>query len=332
MAKKEEKSNDDALQLIIDGINKKFGKGTIIDLNKIDKTIKKIKTGIIGLDNVLGGGWPLGRMIEIYGKNAAGKTTMVIEAIKQFQKECPDKIVVLFDCENKISIPLMESMGVDTSAGKLLFSQAFCIEEIEEIMENVMPLGVSAIFIDSLAAMATMREIEGEMGKEDAGHKAKVLSKFWRKVVPVANANQTMICVTNQIRFKTGVMYGSPETTPGGEGTRYAASIRLLMKKKDILYENKNEIGQQVELYVEKNQVASPYKSAILNLIWGKGFDTIASLVDTALVYDVLVQSGSWIVFPDGSKVQGRDKAAEIIINNEVLYKELYSKVAACVK
>lgn len=337
-AKKEQDTDTNEKPDIFDSIdkviNKRFGAGTVIDMDSRPTGFDCVSSENLSLDWILGGGWPKGKIVEIYGLNGVGKTTMVIDTAIKFQKADPRHVIII-DAENKINTEYAKELGLDVSKDRFRLSQENKIENLAEILEAYMEAGVSAIFIDSLSALVTSREYNGELDektggfKEDSGYKAKVINQFWRKIAPLANKHNTFIMVTNHINFKIGG-YGDPRYTPGGESTRNRALIRLELTRKDMIGEKGSEVGHHLQLYCPKNQASTPHKKQDVYLVWGVGFDNDKSLIDMAIFADVIKLGASgWMTLPNGKKVQGMEQCKGAITSDAELYKQIDTETRA---
>jgi recombination protein RecA len=334
MAKKKEEQqeqSEDIYDKIAASLNKRFKPGTIIDLENVSEEFERVPSENLTLDWILGGGWPKGKIVEIYAMNGVGKTTFVIDTAIKFQKNDPRPILIV-DAENKINLQYAKNLGLDTNKKRLIFSQDTTIEPLSEILEAYIEAGVSAIFIDSIAVMVSEREAEAELDpktgswKEDTGHKAKMLARFWRKIGPLANKHNTFIMCTNAIKFKPGG-YGDPRYQPGGEETRNRAIIRLELSRNSEgkIKIGEEEIGHMIKVYAEKNQTAPPHRSSEIALTWGVGFNNDRALVDMAIFTDVIkYAAGGWCTFPNGQKVQGVDNCVQFLLNDQNLHEEIY--------
>ena len=311
------KKNATTLAGAIKSIEERFGKGSIMNLDdsSIDHNVKVIPTGILPLDVALGvGGVPRGRIIEIYGPESSGKTTIAMHIVAEAQKmglSC-----AYIDSEHAFDPAYAEALGLDTE--KLLFAQPDNAEEALEIADTLVQTGeVGVIVFDSVAAMVPRAEVEGEFGEAHVGLQARLMSQALRKLTGAANRNETLLIFINQIRYKVGVIYGSPETTSGGNALKFYASMRMDIRRKET---NKDKAGDsvsnRVNVKIVKNKVAPPFKIAEFNIVFGKGADKMGSLVGVATDLGVIVRAGAWYSF-DGEQIgQGSVNAAQYLEEN----------------
>lgn len=337
MAKKKVESVSDVEgeNSAIDALFSKFKKtGRIVDLSKSNPDIPRISTGIMGLDFVLGGGWPLNRVIEVYGKFAVGKTTLVCETIKTFQQHF-SKPVLLFDSENKINLAYAQQLGVDLKKLERSFSQTTSIEEVGEIAEAYMDAGVSAVIIDSIGALESEAELKdfvdnakekGGLAANDHGSKAKKIGQLVSMLARKANETNTLVMMTNQIRIAQ--QYGT-EYTPGGEKRNHGVAIKLKMEriggKDGTIYSGEKEVGHKLKVYGEKNQCGVPHRLQEIDLLWGIGFDPYTSLFKMATFLGVIRVSGAWYYYKD-EKWQGQQSAMDQLSSDLDLYNQLYQE------
>ena len=333
--KKKEDKSIDIYATIAAGLNKRFGGGTVIDLENVSNDFERVPSENLTLDWILGGGWPKGKIVEVYALNGVGKTTVVIDTAIKFQKY-DDRPVLIIDAENKINWHYARDLGLDVSSNRLIFSQENRIEFLSEIIEAYMEAGISAVFIDSIGVLVPNREYESDLDdktggfKEDAGYKAKTLTRFWRKIGPIANKTNSFIMATNHVKFKTSG-YGDPKFTPGGEETRNRAIIRLeltrISGKDGKIMIGEEEIGHIIQVYAEKNQTAPPHRKSNLSLTWGVGFNNDRALVDMAVFADVIKGGAAgWITLPNGEKIQGADNCTQLLLNDKELYEQIYKQ------
>lgn len=318
-----------ALQLTIDRLEKTYGKGSIMKLG--DKAVLNevdiISTGSIGLDVALGiGGFPKGRVIEIYGPESSGKTTLAIHAIAECQKN--GGIAAFIDAEHAFDRTYAEGLGVNTE--ELLISQPDNGEQALEIAENLIRSGaIEVIVIDSVAALVPRSEIEGEMGESKMGLQARLMSQALRKLTGTLSKTGCCCIFINQLREKIGVMFGNPETTTGGNALKFYASMRLDIRKSGTAIKDKdgNVTGNRVKVKVVKNKLAPPFKIAEFDIEYGQGISKSGEIVDLGSDLNVLGKSGSWYSY-EGTKIaQGRDSAKQFLLDNPEVAKEIEDKI-----
>ena len=316
------------LQATIDRLDKTYGKGTIMRLgDKQAVEVEVIPTGSLGLDIALGCyGLPKGRIIEIYGPESSGKTTLAIHAVAECQKR--GGIAAFIDAEHAFDRFYAEALGVDVN--NLLISQPDNGEQALEITENLIRSGaVDIIVVDSVAALVPRAEIEGEMGDSKMGLQARLMSQAMRKLT--ANVGRTGCCCIfiNQLREKIGVMFGNPETTTGGNALKFYASVRLDIRKSGAALKDKegNLVGNQVKVKVVKNKLAPPFRIAQFDIIFGEGISKVGEIVDLGAEYDIIQKSGAWYAYNGAKIAQGRDAAKQFLKDNPEVALEIESKV-----
>lgn len=311
-----------ALQLTLDKLEKTYGKGSIMKMGDSPiEDIEFISTGSIGLDAALGiGGFPKGRVIEIYGPESSGKTTLAIHAIAESQKA--GGIAAFIDAEHAFDRYYAEKLGVDTA--NLLISQPDNGEQALEIAENLIRSGaIDIIVIDSVAALTPKSEIEGEMGDSKMGLQARLMSQALRKLTGTISKTGACCIFINQLREKIGVMFGNPETTTGGNALKFYASVRLDIRKMSQIKEGDQINGNRVKVKVVKNKVAPPFRTAEFDIIYGEGISKIGELIDLGVDFNIIKKSGSWFSYNDTKLGQGRDAAKQILIDNPELFEEI---------
>jgi recombination protein RecA len=331
MATEVNKEKVKALQLTLDKLEKTYGKGTIMRLgdNAIE-AVEFISTGSIGLDAALGiGGLPKGRVIEIYGPESSGKTTLALHAIAEAQKA--GGIAAFIDAEHAFDRFYAQKLGVDVE--NLLVSQPDNGEQALEITENLIRSGaIDIIVIDSVAALTPKSEIEGEMGDSKMGLQARLMSQALRKLTATISKTATCCIFINQLREKIGVMFGNPETTTGGNALKFYASVRLDIRRQTQLKEGDEVVGNHVKVKVVKNKVAPPFRKAEFDIIFGEGISRTFEIIDLATELNVIKKSGSWFSYGDTKLGQGRDAVKKILQDNPELADELDGKIREALK
>ena len=326
---KETKENNEkqkALQLTLEKLEKTYGKGTVMKLgdNAIDN-VESISTGSLGLDVALGiGGIPKGRVIEIYGPESSGKTTLAIHAIAEAQKQ--GGIAAFIDAEHAFDRTYAQKLGVDIA--NLLISQPDNGEQALEIAENLIRSGaIDIIVIDSVAALTPKSEIEGEMGDSKMGLQARLMSQALRKLTGTISKTGCCCIFINQLREKIGVMFGNPETTTGGNALKFYASVRLDIRKISQIKDGEHAVGNRVRVKVVKNKVAPPFRMAEFDIIFGEGISKIGEIIDIGVEHNVIKKSGSWFSYGETKLAQGRDAVKQILSDNIELSEELEGKI-----
>ncbi|MDD4141299.1 MAG: recombinase RecA [Bacteroidales bacterium] len=315
-----------ALQLTLDRLEKTYGKGTIMKLGDTAiETIPVIPSGSIGLDLALGvKGYPKGRIVEIYGPESSGKTTLALHAIAQAQKA--GGLAAFIDAEHAFDRFYAQKLGIDIE--NLLVSQPDCGEQALEIADALIRSGsIDVIVIDSVAALTPKSEIEGEMGENKLGLHARLMSQALRKLTATISKTGACCIFINQLREKIGVMFGNPETTTGGNALKFYASIRLDIRKTSPIKVGDEIVGNRVRVKVVKNKVAPPFKVAEFDIMFGKGISRIGELVDIATEANVIKKSGSWYSYGDTKLGQGRDAVIQLLSDNPELVAELEAKI-----
>lgn len=320
-----------ALQLAMDKIEKDHGKGTIMKMgdNKVED-IAVIPTGSIGLNIALGvGGYPRGRVIEIYGPEASGKTTLAIHAIAEAQKA--GGIAAIIDAEHAFDRFYAEKLGVNTD--ELLISQPDSGEQALEIADQLIrSAAVDIVVIDSVAALTPKAELEGDMGDSKMGLQARLMSQALRKLTASINKTSTTCIFINQLRDKIGVMFGNPETTTGGNALKFYASVRLDIRRISQLKDGDEVIGNQTRVKVVKNKVAPPFRKAEFDIMFGEGISRVGEILDMGVEKEIIKKSGSWFSYGDTKLAQGRDAAKNVLRDNPELAAEIEAKIMNAVK
>ena len=311
-----------ALKLAIDKIEKDFGKGSIMKLgDKPSVSVETIPTGSLALDIALGvGGIPRGRIIEIYGPESSGKTTLAQHIVAECQKK--GGIAAFVDAEHALDPEYARNLGVNID--ELLISQPDTGEQALDITEELVRSGaVDIIVVDSVAALVPKAEIEGSMEDQQMGLQARLMSKALRKLTGIIGKTNTTVIFINQLRQKIGVMYGNPETTTGGNALKYYASVRMEIKRVEGLKGDGEEVGNHVRVRILKNKVAPPFRTAEFDIMFGKGICKIGNILDVAVNFDIVKKSGSWFSYGEEKLGQGRDKAKEYLAENTDMLAEI---------
>ena len=321
-----------ALKLTLDKLDKAYGKGTVMKMSdQAVADVDSIPSGSLGLDIALGvGGYPRGRIIEIYGPESSGKTTLTLHAIAEAQKS--GGIAAFIDAEHAFDRFYAEKLGVDLE--NLIISQPDNGEQALEIADNLVRSGaIDIIVIDSVAALTPKSEIEGEMGDSKMGLHARLMSQALRKLTgSISKTNCTMIFI-NQLREKIGVMFGNPETTTGGNALKFYASVRLDIRRSTQIKESDGNVsGNKTRVKVVKNKVAPPFKTAEFDIMYGEGVSKVGEILDIAVEHEIIKKSGSWFSYDDTKLGQGRDAVKNLIKDNPELMDELEEKVRNTIK
>ncbi|HEY8390307.1 MAG TPA: recombinase RecA [Clostridia bacterium] len=315
-----------ALEQVITQIEKQFGKGSIMKFNeKVNTPIETISTGCLSLDFATGiGGLPRGRIIEIYGPESSGKTTVSLHVIAEAQKK--GGTAAFIDAEHALDPLYAKNLGVDLE--NLYISQPDNGEQALDIAESLVNSGaLDVIVIDSVAALTPKAEIEGEMGDNYIGLQARLMSKALRKLAANINRTKTCMIFINQLREKVGVMFGSPEVTSGGKALKFFASIRIDVRKVETLKDGSDMIGSHTKAKIVKNKLAPPFKQAEFDIIYGEGISNESCILDYAIEFGIVEKSGSWFSY-NGEKIgQGKDNARKFLVDNSEICKEIEAKV-----
>ena len=329
---KEKEAKLKALKLTLDKMDKTYGKGTVMKMS--DQPIyegEAISTGSLGLNLALGvGGYPRGRVIEIYGPESSGKTTLTLHAIAEAQKA--GGIAAFIDAEHAFDRFYAESLGIDLE--NLIISQPDNGEQALEITDNLIRSGaIDIIVIDSVAALTPKSEIEGEMGDSKMGLHARLMSQALRKLTASISKTHCTVIFINQLREKIGVMFGNPETTTGGNALKFYASVRLdIRRSTQIKDANSNVLGNKTKVKVVKNKVAPPFRTAEFDIMYGEGISKIGEIIDIGVDYEIIKKSGSWFSYEDTKLGQGRDAVKAVLKDNPELMDELEEKIKAAIK
>lgn len=310
------------LKLTLDKLEKTYGKGTIMKLgDEVDTTIDNISTGSIGIDVALGvGGFPKGRVVEIYGPESSGKTTLALHAIAESQKK--GGIAAFIDAEHAFDSFYAKKLGVDIE--NLLISQPDNGEQALEITENLIRSGaIDIIVIDSVAALTPKSEIDGEMGDSKMGLQARLMSQALRKLTATISKTGCCCIFINQLREKIGVMFGNPETTTGGNALKFYASVRIDIRKINQIKEGEEVVGNRVRVKVIKNKVAPPFRTAEVDIIYGEGFSKVGEIIDIGVDKEIIKKSGSWFSYNETKLGQGREAVKQLLTDNVELAEEL---------
>ncbi len=307
-------------------LEKKFGEGTVMFMGENRRMdIESISTGSLMLDLALGiGGLPRGRIIEIYGTESSGKTTISLQAVAEAQKA--GGMAAFIDVEHALDPVYARKLGVDID--NLLVSQPDTGEQALEIIETLVRSGaIDIIVLDSVAAMTTKAEIDGDMGDAHVGVQARLMSQAMRKLTAVISNTNTVAIFINQIREKIGVMYGNPETTPGGRALKFYSSVRIEVRRGEPIKDGGEIIGNRTKCKVVKNKVAPPFKTAEFDILYGQGVSKMGEIVDTAVDFDIIKKSGSWFSYNDMKIGQGREKVLDYLKNNTDICNEIEKKI-----
>ena len=315
-----------ALEQAVKEIEKQFGKGSVMRLgDKVHEKMEVIPTGSVSLDLALGvGGYPKGRIIEIYGPESSGKTTFALHAIAEAQKQ--GGIAAFIDAEHALDPRYAHALGVDVD--NLIVSQPDTGEQALEIADQLIRSGAIAIcVVDSVAALVPKAEIDGDMGDSHIGIQARLMSQAMRKLSGAINKSNTVAIFINQIREKVGVMFGSPETTSGGRALKFYASVRLDIRRVEQIKRGDEAVGNLTRVKVVKNKVAPPFRSCDVDLMYGKGINKEGEVLDMAVKYGIIEKSGSWFSYNDEKLGQGRENIKEYLAQNPNLMQEVLDKI-----
>lgn len=324
-----EKRNEEKLKVLsstLEKLEKTYGKGAIMKLGeKPAENIDVISTGSLGLDVALGvGGFPKGRVIEIFGPESSGKTTLAIHAIAEAQKN--GGIAAFIDAEHAFDRFYAEKLGVNTA--ELLVSQPDNGEQALEIADNLIRSGaIDIIVIDSVAALTPKSEIEGDMGESKMGLQARLMSQALRKLTATISKTGCCCIFINQLREKIGVMFGNPETTTGGNALKFYASVRIDIRRSSQIKDGDSVSGNRVKVKVVKNKVAPPFRNAEFDILYGEGISKVGEIIDLGVEKNIIKKSGSWFSYGDSKLAQGREAAKQVLLDNPELAEELENKI-----
>ena len=326
MSKNEQSAKLKALELTLGKLEKSYGKGVVMKLgDRVVEDIEAIPTGSIGLDLALGiGGYPRGRVVEIYGPESSGKTTLAIHAIAEVQKQ--GGIAAFIDAEHAFDAAYAKNLGVDVD--NLYISQPDNGEQALEIADHLISSGaVDLVVIDSVAALTPRSEIEGEMGDSKMGLHARLMSQALRKLTATISKTKCTVIFINQIRMKIGVMFGNPETTTGGNALKFYSSVRLDIRRIGAIKNGEDIVGNRTRVKVVKNKVAPPFRKVEFDIMFGEGISRSGEVLDKAVDLDVVNKSGSWFTYGDTKLGQGRDAVKQMIADNPELSQEIETKI-----
>jgi recombination protein RecA len=314
------------LEQTLRDIEKRFGKGSVMKLNsnQISK-IQSISTGSLNLDIALEiGGFPKGRIIEIYGPESSGKTTLALHAAAEAQKK--GGVVAFIDVENALDANYAKKIGIDID--NFIISQPDSGEKALDIVETLIKSEtMSLIIVDSVAALAPEAELKGESGNSFMGLQARMMGQAMRKQSAIISKTNTTVIYINQLREKVGVIYGSPEVTPGGKALKYFASIRIDIRRTEFIKENNNILGIRTNAKIVKSKISSPFKVASFDIVYGRGISKIGEILDLAVELDLIEKNGSWFSYQKENIAQGKEKAKEFLIKNKKIAEELEQKI-----
>ncbi len=329
-ASEDKSSRLKAVDLAVEQIEKQFGKGSIMklgDAHKID--VEVIPTGSLALDLALGGGIPKGRIVEIYGPESSGKTTVALHVVAEVQKK--GGLAAFIDAEHALDPEYAGRIGINL--GDLLISQPDTGEQALEIAETlVRSNAVDVVVVDSVAALVPRAEIEGDMGDSHMGLQARLMSQALRKLTGVISRSKTTVIFINQLRMKIGVMFGNPETTTGGQALKYYSSVRMDIRRAEIIKEGDKATGIHVKVKVVKNKIAAPFKVAEFDIMYKEGISSAGDIIDLAVQYDLVRKSGAWYEYQDEKIGQGREAAKQFLKENPKVIKELEASIRKLAK
>lgn len=321
-----------ALQLTLNKLDKTYGKGTVMKMSdqKVED-VDAIPSGSLGLDIALGvGGYPRGRVVEIFGPESSGKTTLTLHAIAEAQKA--GGIAAFIDAEHAFDRDYAQNLGVDID--NLIISQPDNGEQALEIADNLIRSGaIDIVIVDSVAALTPKSEIEGEMGDSKMGLHARLMSQALRKLTSSISKTQCTVVFINQLREKIGVMFGNPETTTGGNALKFYCSVRLDIRRSTQIKNSNSEVmGNKTKVKVVKNKIAPPFKSAEFDIMYGLGISKVGEIIDIGVEYEIIKKAGSWFSYQDTKLGQGRDAVKTLLLDNPELMEELETKITKAIK
>ena len=313
-----------ALNEALSQIEKTYGKGSIMKLGEQDSfDIERISSGSINLDDALGGGYPKGRIIEIYGPESSGKTTLALHCIAEVQKK--GGIAGFIDAEHALDPVYAKNIGVNID--ELYISQPDCGEQALEITETIVRSGaVDIVVVDSVAALVPRSEIDGDMGDAQMGAQARLMSQAMRKLTGIASKTGCTIIFINQLREKLGVMFGNPETTTGGRALKFYSSVRLDVRRVESIKQNGEAVGNRTRVKVVKNKTAPPFKQVEFDIVFGEGIDKYSELIDLAVCKNIITKGGPWYTYGE-LKISGKESVRNYLLEHEEIVKEITSKV-----
>ena len=324
-------AKQEALTTALSQIEKKYGKGSVMKLGENSAlNVEAISTGSIALDMALGvGGVPRGRIIEIYGPESSGKTTIALHVVAEAQKLGGDAAYI--DVEHALDPVYARNLGVDIDS--LLVSQPDAGEQALDIAEQLVRSGaIDVVVIDSVAALVTRAEIEGDMGDSHVGVQARLMSQALRKMTAAISKSNCVVIFINQLREKVGVMYGNPEVTPGGRALKFYSSVRIDIRRSETIKVGTEMVGSHTKAKVVKNKVAPPFKTAEFDIMYGKGISATGEILDLAVQFDIVKKSGAWFYYNEDRIGQGRDNVKNVLEENAAMLSELKEKVIAAMK
>ena len=321
-----------ALALVLEKMDKTYGKGTVMKMgDSAVEEVEVIPSGSLGLDIALGvGGYPKGRIIEIYGPESSGKTTLTMHAIAESQKA--GGIAAFIDAEHAFDAVYAKKLGIDVE--NLIISQPDNGEQALEIADNLIRSGaIDIVVIDSVAALTPKAEIEGEMGDSKMGLHARLMSQALRKLTATISRTKCTVIFINQLREKIGVMFGNPETTTGGNALKFYASVRIDIRRSGSpIKVGEDAVGNRVKVKIVKNKVAPPFKNTEFDIMYGEGISKVGEILDLGVEFDIVKKSGSWFSYGDTKLGQGRDAVKELLKDNPELLEELAEKIKVAIK
>lgn len=321
-----------ALALVLEKMDKTYGKGTVMKMgDSAVEEVEVIPSGSLGLDIALGvGGYPKGRVIEIYGPESSGKTTLTMHAIAESQKQ--GGIAAFIDAEHAFDAVYAKKLGIDVE--NLIISQPDNGEQALEIADNLIRSGaIDIVVIDSVAALTPKAEIEGEMGDSKMGLHARLMSQALRKLTATISRTKCTVIFINQLREKIGVVFGNPETTTGGNALKFYASVRIDIRRSGSpIKVGEDAVGNRVKVKIVKNKVAPPFKNTEFDIMYGEGISKVGEILDLGVEYDIVKKSGSWFSYGDTKLGQGRDAVKELLKDNPELLEELAEKIKVAIK